>query len=1016
MSRLIVQPESEQPRVVSWTTATLTIGAAPDNDLCLPAPGVAAHHARLERDGELVTIVDLGAPGGIQVDGRAVQRFALGHRAVVRLGSVELLYLEDAPVTALQPVAPAFPVQPAAEEAPAELYLRPARGAEARGAGILPMLGFFCGLFGPLILGIGWLLGIILGFISLSLLRQRGGYAHERRYALAAIGLGFAWIAVLVAGGFYYAHYQQRQSQQRQQESVIKQNEDEAAYLLKELAVVEEFVRASQAVPQNGGGSAFADLAQLRRLPNPFLPADRLADQQNGYLFTVKAQAETGFTATAVPVQYGITGRKTFLMDQSGILRGADIGGKPPWEHPTVLPELEMGRSVYLEARERIARELLVEARRLAEEQKFDRSQFILRELQRKYVLTETFKNFENVAQGVEQLVINAQAEAGAAQARAVLAEGKRAEALAQFRQVLAAYPRAAMAGDLKAEADSLERELAAERDALARTRWAAAVQREKDGPAATALAAYRAFAREFANTPTWQAHKAELDAALARLEETQAAVLLAQLRKLDPRDNPSAVLQLVGQMQNNYRNAPSVRDNLALLQTLQQQAQAHLLAQEATQLAAAGKYLEATERFDRALALHPALATGLAAQLEQCYFESGELLFAAGKLAEAANAYERYLQISSQPQRVDRNRLKQIYLGLGETSFLNKNYPQAAGYFQRGAEYFGADTKYYRMYGQSLLRQKKFTEALPVYQQLVTLAKDDPQARFERALCLLGSANAHQTNLCATLACAASTNIMTATADRPAPPLTQYAVPPTVRDDKVKREEAEILKMKQFEMRLSEMFDRLKSYSIQTPESVVIREAIRLVNEIQAAAADLDVLNRKAQDPTAQGKVTRARSQLLAVFATQQDYFDRIIAERLAHKQNLLTGLDQLKTTLETAATDLAAAAVLEACRGPVATLTPPLQTKLELLTRSHADLKPALEAEIRVLEEARSLMRLAVSQFRGWAIGWNLNDRIEKFFFVNFNEMADKHARGELLLQECLKIAVPIEAYLGS
>jgi len=391
-------------------------------------------------------------------------------------------------------------------------------------------------------------------------------------------------------------------------------------------------------------------------------------------------------------------------------------------------------------------------------------------------------------------------------------------------------------------------------------------------------------------------------------------------------------------------------------------------------------------------------------------------LLFAAGKLAEAANTYERYLQITSQPQRVDRNRLKQIYLGLGETSFLNKQYTNAAAHFQRGAEYFGAEPKHYRMYGQSLLRQKKFTEALPVYQQLVTLAKDDPQARFERALCLLGAANLQQTNLLATLHSAVHTNLMPVTAERPAPSLAQYAVPPTVRDDKVKREEAEVLKMKQFEMRLAEMFDRLKTYSIQTPEGVVIREAIRLVNEIQAAAADLDVLTRKAQDDTAQGKVTRARSQLLSVFATQQDYFDRIIGERLAHKQSLLTGLDRLKTTLETAATDLMAATALEAYRGPVATLTPPLQTKLELLNRSQADLKPALEAEVRVLEEARSLMKLAVSQFRGWVIGWNLNDRIEKFFFVNFNEMADKHARGELQLQECLKIAVPVEPHLGS
>jgi len=72
---------------------------------------------------------------------------------------------------------------------------------------------------------------------------------------------------------------------------------------------------------------------------------------------------------------------------------------------------------------------------------------------------------------------------------------------------------------------------------------------------------------------------------------------------------------------------------------------------------------------------------------------------------------------------------------------------------------------------------------------------------------------------------------------------------------------------------------------------------------------------------------------------------------------------------------------------------------------------MKPVLEAEIKALEEARTLIKLAVTQFKGWAIGWNLDDRINKFFQINYNDLADKKSAADKEIKDSIAIPVPFE-----
>ncbi|WP_049622827.1 FHA domain-containing protein [Frateuria defendens] len=66
-----------------WTQASLRLGSAPDNDLVLASPQVAAHHLRIEQDRRGWVLQVLPAGGRIYVNARPVRE-----RALLRAGDV----------------------------------------------------------------------------------------------------------------------------------------------------------------------------------------------------------------------------------------------------------------------------------------------------------------------------------------------------------------------------------------------------------------------------------------------------------------------------------------------------------------------------------------------------------------------------------------------------------------------------------------------------------------------------------------------------------------------------------------------------------------------------------------------------------------------------------------------------------------------------------------------------------------------------------------------------------------
>jgi hypothetical protein len=99
---------------------------------------------------------------------------------------------------------------------------------------------------------------------------------------------------------------------------VIAANEMAAQARLRSIANAE-----AQYQIDSGGSFAMLDV-----LVDKHLLGDPSHGKLTGYKFEVTV-SDGGFEATAVPVKFGVTGRRSFLIDQSNVVRAADKGGAP---------------------------------------------------------------------------------------------------------------------------------------------------------------------------------------------------------------------------------------------------------------------------------------------------------------------------------------------------------------------------------------------------------------------------------------------------------------------------------------------------------------------------------------------------------------------------------------------------------------------------------------------------------------------------------------------------------------
>ncbi|MES1206730.1 MAG: FHA domain-containing protein [Pseudomonadota bacterium] len=92
-ARLVVMTTELAGLEVALEKASLVIGRTDENDVVLNHRSISRHHAKLVRDGDRYTIVDLQSANGVRVNGEDYERIELNPGDVLELGHVKLRFV-----------------------------------------------------------------------------------------------------------------------------------------------------------------------------------------------------------------------------------------------------------------------------------------------------------------------------------------------------------------------------------------------------------------------------------------------------------------------------------------------------------------------------------------------------------------------------------------------------------------------------------------------------------------------------------------------------------------------------------------------------------------------------------------------------------------------------------------------------------------------------------------------------------------------------------------------------------
>lgn len=180
---------------------------------------------------------------------------------------------------------------------------------------ILGVLSFLT--FG--LLGVGAVAGIILAIIAMGKTKREPWRYGGHGLALAGLVLNIFSLVMLVPIGIIAAIAIPNLLASR-----IAANEAAAMYSLRQL-------NAAQMTYYNQF-EKFGTLPELGavNLIDPKLAAGTKSGYNFALELTTNEENVAGFTVTCVPVTYSSSGRRSFYIDESGVIRGGDNNGRPP--------------------------------------------------------------------------------------------------------------------------------------------------------------------------------------------------------------------------------------------------------------------------------------------------------------------------------------------------------------------------------------------------------------------------------------------------------------------------------------------------------------------------------------------------------------------------------------------------------------------------------------------------------------------------------------------------------------
>jgi type II secretory pathway pseudopilin PulG len=188
---------------------------------------------------------------------------------------------------------------------------------------VLGILGFVS--FG--ILGVGAITGSILAIVAMRKAKQQPHVYGGSGLATAGLITNLLSVVLIVPIGIVAAIAIPNLLAARQ-----AANEGASIAALRRIHTAEATYQATRGNGEYGTLAELADSSEAEPLINP-----ALLTAHYGYNFVVETASSNGespakFHAVAVPVEYGTTGRRSFYVDETGVIRGENLRGEQATE------------------------------------------------------------------------------------------------------------------------------------------------------------------------------------------------------------------------------------------------------------------------------------------------------------------------------------------------------------------------------------------------------------------------------------------------------------------------------------------------------------------------------------------------------------------------------------------------------------------------------------------------------------------------------------------------------------
>lgn len=686
--RLCIDPNEQTEQKFELEATVVTVGTADDNDICIADPSLSPHHFKIELRQDGWHVVDLRSKQGLFVNGEKVQDAKLDRGSLFQAGDKHFLFdvseTEEAEVVEAnlpaigrrttdlvitdadrcwrcqQPVTPGTMFCPTCgadqrmKYAPSP-FVSPVETPHAPGAGMMPVVALILSILGPLALGVGWLAGIVLGLVSLSIIRKRGAHLSDLRKAYAAIFVGAAWFVVLalVIGWWWWSTGTERR---------IASNERAATRELREIAIAETYAFLTRAFDRNDNGMPeYVSLADL--VSNNYgVVSDSLAASPvlHGYRFEMLRADEEEFICVAQPASPGISGIQAFMVRSDGFICGETLKPGTP-----VTATLSLKRMRGTSAIDDVAEQLVRDTHRVAEQAfragQYERAQAIVDAARQRFPTVAGVDKLEGIAKQTMPFLVEIYAGALLAEASNHVASGDLVLAREKLVAITNRYRSFSRFGVAQDTLRAISDRLAQYNEQAAQSQLDVGISNDLRLAFNEAEAAYRTVVNQYPGTVAAKEAERRLGTLAERRSDQSASALVAEALSMDMDSDYQAVLSRIEQLRRMFGSSVAFSNVADRLNVRERQAKARVFAAAARDAYAKTNISAALTAYVSATDLDPALARGAITNYAAALLYGVSNALAVTDFRQALRYADTYQALKFEPEKLTIDAIDQI-------------------------------------------------------------------------------------------------------------------------------------------------------------------------------------------------------------------------------------------------------------------------------------------------------------------------------------------------------------------